>query len=352
MHKYYVQIIAGNYLKNLAAETIALNVHEKFLYGLTKDEFANGYFALLSLMRQLYSDIANNPTEFGMTLKEIENINAKTPDYTNSNTSFLRMPNLLYILGVSSELAPDGVLTVDCSLLYSNSKPLKITGLPALLTSLRDYGFEISEPLTVSYIDNPFLTTVLKSMANALFELTGGDLRNSKNDYFYMMHPGLLANENVKEPKLYIDSLLSALAPSQRLFASELHDFVESNTKQDVRKSQLMRNEWICTYTNKQTKKVLMGLHTSQDKLAVKLNLQNIGQYISLIMGMPDSIQDVVINGGFECGGCNPRCSGGFAFEINGKQYNKCRCGSFMFGGLTSESVAHFKHLIEKELSL
>jgi len=65
---------------------------------------------------------------------------------------------------------------------------------------------------------------------------------------------------------------------------------MEDDTKHSVRKSQLMRNDWTCTYTSKKNKKVLMSLQVKQDKLYVKLNLQNINKYIPLVMNMPDKI--------------------------------------------------------------
>jgi len=358
--KYYVQVIAHNYLKNVVADSISIKVHDKFLYGLNTEEFAEGYNSLLSLVRQLYKDIAVNPSDFGTILKEAEDIDARNTEYTNSNASFLRVPNLLYMLGISSTLEPNGALSVDCGILLANAKALKITGLPLLLAKLRDYGFDISdfgkapktgETLLVAYMDNRFFTTALKSMADALSELTKGDLRNPKNDYFYMMHPTLIDNEVVKEPKLTISTIYNALDPVQRGFAANLHDYVTNTTKHSIRKGQLMRNEWTSTYTGKKSKKVLMSLQVKQGNLSVKLNLQNINQYISLIADMPERFQNVITNGGWECGQCNPRCSGGFMFEVDSKAFNKCHCGSFVFGDLFAEDIDYFERLIAKELA-
>jgi hypothetical protein len=111
-----------------------------------------------------------------------------------------------------------------------------------------------------------------------------------------------------------------------------------------------MRNEWTSTYTTKKSKKVLMSLQVSQDKLSVKLNLSNLNQYISILKDMPKNISDAITDGGWECGGCNPRCSGGFAFEFNGNSYNKCHCGSFVFSTLAVEDIVYYESLINMEL--
>jgi len=356
--KYYVQIIASNYLKNVTSGQTDINIHNKFLHGLSQEEFADGFSTLLSLIYQLYRDISDSPANFNMMLKKAEDVNAKTTDYTNSNASFLRVPNLLYILGVSSTLEPDGALTVDCSMLTASAKTLKITGLPLLLAKLREYGFDISdfgktpkagETLSIAYIDNRHLTIALKSMADALSELTNNDLRNPKNDYFYMMHPALLENETVKEPKLGIDSIYNTLDCAQRDLAATFHKIAADSTTHKIRKGPLMRNDWTCTYTGKKNKKVLMSLQINQHNLSVKLNLPNINRYIYLAADMPNSIQNVIKHGGWECGGCNPRCSGGFAFEMDGEAYNKCHCGSFVFSDFSAENLKYYADLLEKE---
>jgi len=358
--RYYVQAIAENYLKNVIADPVSINVHNKFLHGLSTDEFLEGFKSLLSLMRQLYGDIAENPADFGMILKDVVDIDAKNADYTNSNASLIRVPNLLLLLGARANLGSDMTLTIDGGVLIQEAKKLKITGLPLLLAKLMEYGFEINdfdkspvagEMLSVSYIDNRNLTATLKSMAVALSEMNKGDLKSPKKDYFYMMHNGLLENEAVKEPKPTFDVIYNVLDPVQRGYADDLHEIVADYSKQNIRMGGLMRNDWSCAYTGKKNKKVLMSFQVHQDNFSVKLNLNNINQYIYLVAEMSDKIKNVVRNGGYECGSCNPRCSGGFKFEMDGEAYNKCHCGSFVFSGLTEEDIAYCKNLLKEEIS-
>jgi len=265
----------------------------------------------------------------------------------------------LYVLGISSSLDHNGVLTIDWGTLAANGKPLKITGLPVLLFKLRDYGFEVSdfgkspkagEALYLSFADNRYLTAALKAMADALFELTKGDLRNPKNDYFYMLHPALLEYETVKEPKLNIDSVINAISQTQHGFAHAFHEIVKDYTKHNIRIGQLMRNEWACTYTSKKNKRVLMSLKINQDCLYVKLNLLNINKYMSMVANMPIRIQNAIKNSGWECGECNPCCNGGIAFEMDGESHNKCSHGSFVFHDLNEDNLKYYKQLLEKEM--
>lgn len=356
--QYYIQVIAQNYLKNVIDDPDSMKVHEKFLHGLEQKQFKEGFLTLLSLVRSLYADVARDPDSFGMLLKDMIDINAKNTDYTNSNASFLRLPNLLFILGARAELQPDMTLTIDGGVLTSSAKELKITGLPLLLSKLREYGFEINgmektmktgDIITVSYTDNQALTTILKAMAEALLEMNNGDIKKQKN-YFYIMHCGILESEKVKEPKLTVESIYHALDPLRSESAAVLNESVDDVTKQVIRMGGFMRNDWSCVYTRKDNKKVLMSLQINQEVLSVKLNLQHISKYMPLVAEQPEKIGESIRSNGWDCGHCNSSCSGGFAFEMDGKAYNKCRCGSFVFEDITMEDVISCRKLLSQEL--
>jgi hypothetical protein len=142
MCQYYVQVIAANYLKNIVDQPDRIIVNKAFLHGLEEDEFQSGFCELLSTVRSLYSDIASNPKEFDMLLRENTVPNAKNADYTQSNISFLRVPNLLFLIGFYGELQPDMSVIIAGDKLSGGAKVLKITKLQALMNKLTDYGFE------------------------------------------------------------------------------------------------------------------------------------------------------------------------------------------------------------------
>lgn len=358
-YQYYVQVIAGNYLQNVMDAPVDMEVHERFRCGLEEKQFQEGFAALLTLIRKLYFDISTEPGRFGMLLKEVAEINAKNTDYTNSGTSFLRVPNLLFLLGLRSELQSDFTLLIDSGTAASDAKVLKVTGMPLLLSVFENYGFRVAglnktmkagEMISVSYPDNPALTVALKAMAGALLELNKGDIRKSKN-YFYMMHYGLLEGEKVKEPKLTVESIYRALDHERGEIASSLHERVADITKQKIRMGGFMRNDWSCVYTGIKNKKVLMSLQVDQEKLSVKLNLLHIGEYISLVEELPMSIQEAIRINGWDCRYCNPGCSGGILFKMGNTEYNKCRCGSFVFEDLSKADVSSCLVLLNKEVT-
>lgn len=356
---YYVQQIAGNYLKNVVNnEETMLKVNPSYFQGLEPEAFTDGFRALSALTRSLYAQIADDPTAFGMLLKENAEDNPKNADYTNSNASFIRVPNTLLLLGYVGELTGDRALTCGGEKLSAAAKALKITGLPFLLMKLSDFGFtweglgktvKPSDRVTASYPDCPALTVALKAMAEAQMAVNGGKLNSSKN-FFYMMHAGLLSEEKPKAPKLTAGDVFRTLDASPREAAQKLDAFASREAKTTVRMGGFMRNDWSCVYTGSKSKKVLMTLQTEQDRLFVKLNLQHIGRYINQVNTYPAFITEPVRNGGWECGRCHSSCAGGFAFELDGQAYNKCRCGSFVFESVTPDTIPFFLELLTMEL--
>lgn len=356
---YYVQEIAVNYLKNLTDEPGTMKVHPSFLYGAYKEQFREGFLALHRLMKSLYADIIKDPAGFGMLLKEIVEPNAKNADYTNSGGSFVRVPNLLFALGAAGILRPDFSLEIDGAKLLAIAKTLKITSLPLLLRKLGDYGLvtdgadktvKESDLLIVAYPDSHYLPVALKAMAEATLILNKGDIKKSKA-FFYILHSGLLEKEKVTPPKLTAGAVFHTLDEARRKTAETLHDTVASGSKLEVRMGGLMRNDWSCVYTGTGSKKVLMSLKTEQDRLDAKLNLQNIGKYIDTVKEFPEAVFDIIRDSGWECGHCHDSCAGGFAFELEGKAYNKCRCGAFYFADIAPDAVPYCQTLLEKEMA-
>jgi hypothetical protein len=62
------------------------------------------------------------PSGFGMLLKESVGCNAKNTDCTNSNASFIRVPNLLLVFGAGGALQPGMPLELDGEKLLAAAK--------------------------------------------------------------------------------------------------------------------------------------------------------------------------------------------------------------------------------------
>jgi hypothetical protein len=356
--QYYIQEIAGNYLKNLSGEAEDFKVAPVFLYGTDRQDFVSGYNALVRLFKSLYNDIISNPASFGMLLKEMEISNAKNSDYTGSGQSLVRVPNLLFVLGAEGELQPDMSLRLEGAKLTAAAKELKITGLPLLLKKLTDYGLVMeglnktvkeNDVIAVSYPDNRYMLIALKALAEAMLILNKGDRKKPKA-YFYMLHSGLLASEKVKNPKLGLTHMRRTLDIEKQKMAEALDETVSAFCKLTVRMGGFLRNDWSCVYTGSASKKVVLSLSTVQDRRSAKLNLQNINKYIDTIAEYPENIRETIKTCGWDCGHCHDSCAGPFSFEFEGKAYNKCRCGAFAFQDISKDELPYCKELLNKEL--
>ncbi len=95
-----------------------------------------------------------------------------------------------------------------------------------------------------------------------------------------------------------------------------------------------------------------MSLKLTPDSYDVKLNLANIGKYTELLSDFPKTLIKEIENSGWGCNNCSSKCEGGFAFELDGTPYKKCRCGSFVFISPGKSDSELLLGLLKKELEL
>jgi len=349
---YYIQKIAENYIRNLTDEPEQMIVHESYLQGLSNDEFKGGFLALQRLVRSLYIDIKNNPLDFGVPAIEIDEGNPKSKlDFTKSNTGFMRVPNLLYALGLTGRLSDDMNLSVNNEALFAAAKALKITKVKDLIEKVKDYGFEIlgTNELTISYPDCRALTAGLKSMAEARAKCRPQDV-----EYFCLVMPQLLEKETIKKISFGFDALHKSLNETNKPIAQTLHGFALTGAKANINSilCGVRSNSWSCVYTGKKSKRVLMTISTRQESLNIKLNLENMNSYMDEVMEMPEDFREKIRTNGWGCSKetCNPRCAGGFVFEMGNVVYSKCRGGAFFFGNISANDVNNLKTLLECEM--
>jgi hypothetical protein len=235
---------------------------------------------------------------------------------------------------------------------------LKITKSQFLLKKLEDYGFETEgasktiqpgDILSVSYPQNRFVMAALKSMAESMMNILGHDTKKAKN-HFYIMDYRLLESEKPKEPKFTFAHMRHALTDEQKKLAERFDRFITQHARPAVRMGGFSRNDWACAYQLLSNKRVILTLIVNQDEFSVKLNLEHLHQYIDNVQRYPREIGEAIKSGGWDCRRCHGNCAGGFAFEYEGKPYNKCRCGSFVFDHLKDDMVQYYLELLDKEI--
>ena len=357
--KYDVQQIARNYMRNLPDGTETFKVHPMYLQGLLEEEFKDGYNALIQLKRDIYTGVITNPKDFGMPLIPIGSFH----DYPKSHSKFLRVPRLLYAIGLVGVLGADMTLYVNGQEFLEAAKQLLITGTLDLLHQFTDYGFEIAglsdkinsnDELIFSYPDCRALTVVLSSMAKACAPDTSRGAMYTNKGYFHVMSPHLFEFETPKNINCGIEYLYRCLNDQNRETAKALHDLITSKGhKLKTQLGGLMRNNWTFTYTGKKSKRVLMFLQTRQDNLIIKLNLENIDEYKNEIMQIPEHIREHIRNNGHKCDRtdrCLPKCMGGIVYSLDDVEYFTCRVSAFLFYNISAADLPYIKKLIELEM--
>ena len=319
-----------------------LNVHKTYLNGLDADEFRSGMDALARTLKTMYTGMINEPQLYAM----------KDPDDVKGlvkNTNFL-------LLLAQKAILNDGSLEVDGQILGTALKDARVTKPEIYFQILEPLGFtvaglgkkiEASESIIVSFPDNGFLLTALKAVADAAGAFSPIN-PNTGNYYFELLDHRALENYPAAEPKLTMEYILTKLSGESREVAGMFYEFIKPLAKCDIKGS--IGHYWTPTFTLKSTKKVIMSLKLTLDSHDVKLNLANIGKYTELLEDLPAKMMGEIKDGGWSCGNCGPKCAGGFAFELDGKSYNKCRGGSFLFDRVASDTVTLYKEMLEMEL--
>lgn len=354
--RYYVQDIAVNYQRNLSDEPSAYTIQPDHLHGVDEAEMKSGYRALRSLFAQLYRDIEADPASFSMLLRESLVPDVKGSAYTLSNQSLVRVPNLLFAFGVWGELDADGGLVIRGDALNEAIKMLKITKALALMNHLSQYGLEITgasrtlgpaDQVTLRCPDSRFLPAALKAIATAMLAINKGNPKRSK-ELFYALTTGLLETAPGKAPSLPLDAMCRTISPERAEIARQFDRIISPYAKQKVTLSGIMRNDWGCVYTLTSNKRIVLTLNVYQQALYVKMNLAHLSEYTALLDACSDALRGAMLST-WECGHCNPGCTGGFQFTYQDKAYNKCRGGAFQVPDIRAEQVADCLRFLEKE---
>ena len=355
--KYYVQVIARNYLKKLPAQIETVRIHPSYLQGLTEGEFKDGYAALVGFMRDLYTGIIDNPSDFGMPLIDIPAEEHENSNCTKSHAKFVAIPRLILAIGGVGILGTDMTLNVNGGEFNKRAKQLKISNAAALLHIFTEYGFEITgaykkidndDEIKIEYPDCRTLTAALKSICEA-------QNKNGGLEYFYMMTPQLIESETPKI-KFGVDDLFHYLSDENRKIAEVLHGVVVSQSNYKIPKAFSGGNSHnirTCIYTGKKTKKTIMMLKTRDGSLSIKLIMENINGYTDEIMQMPEHIRINLCDNGPPCNRaqwCLPRCIGGIEFEMKGIAYKICRVDGFWFWNLSTGDLPYVTKLLELEM--
>ena len=324
-----------------------MTVHANYLYGLSLEEFASGMDELAQMFKSIYTGMINEPQLYAMK-------NGDDHKDLEKNMNFLM------------QLAQKGNLNnefieVDGKILASALKEAKVTKPETYFKILELLGFMVSglgkkidtsDRIIVEYPDHHYLLTALKSMADAIGMFSKSKPHKQSSIHFELLDYRVLNNYPATEPKTTMEYLLSKLKGESGAVTEMLYEFVEPLTTCNIKGG--IGHYWTPTFTLKSTKRVIMSLKITLDNHDVKLNLSNLSKYTEILDNFPAKIINEITDNGWGCNGsgCNPNCAGAFSFYLNGKSYNKCRGGSFVFRAPNKNEADLLLKLLKREIEI
>lgn len=143
---------------------------------------------------------------------------------------------------------------------------------------------------------------------------------------------------------------LQSVEESSRDFVAELHELLsESGCKCDIKEA---KSGFVVSYVK--NKKTLMNYVRRKTGTKSRIYAANIGSYQELLDTLPPKMKSDIAKAPpckrlLDSTACNPKCSMGYTFTMDGEEYKKCRNNAFMFA-LSEENNGFIKEFLEREL--
>lgn len=149
------------------------------------------------------------------------------------------------------------------------------------------------------------------------------------------------------------EDFLQSVGESNRAFVAELHGFLtENGCKCDIKEA---KSGFVVSYIK--NKKTLMNYVQRKTGTKARIYAANVGSYQELLNTLPPKMKSEIVKAA-PCKrlsdfnnptACNPKCSMGYTFTMDGEEYKKCRSTAFMFA-LSEENNEFIGNFLEKEL--
>ena len=280
-HLYCCQNTAQNFYDHIIPVPNDFDANSSCLCGVGKQDFIIGLKALTDIIKSMYADMIQNPSEYGLPLIEDVEYSPFNPKAAESKNSSHRLIVLLHALVQCGELSSDEI-TVNNRNFSEVCKKLKskykITNSKLIFDKLRDFGF-VYDNFVLSYPDNndviPALYSYMKDNAlreNPIFSL----------NYFLVM----------LEVPTRQTIFAGYLSGSEREFFTELNKFMDSEGYV-TGSAPDYRNFAIEYVMDSKSEKRLLRCYSDFGKLRIALKLHNADCYADSIQKMPEKIKQM-----------------------------------------------------------
>ena len=137
-----------------------------------------------------------------------------------------------------------------------------------------------------------------------------------------------------------------------RSFVSEMNEYLtENGCKCDVK---LQKSGYVVSYVLNSSKRTLATFISRKTGMKLRIYPEHIQEYQSFLDTLPENVKKDIKKASvckrlINPGDCNPKCTRGYTFVLDGEQYQKCRYMAFQIT-LSEENNPYIKQFLEKEL--
>ena len=137
-----------------------------------------------------------------------------------------------------------------------------------------------------------------------------------------------------------------------RIFVSEMNEYLtENGCKCDVK---LQKSGYVVSYVLNSSKRTLATFISRKTGMKLRIYPEHIQEYQSFLDTLPEKVKKDIKKASvckrlINPGDCNPKCTRGYTFVLDGEQYQKCRYMAFQIT-LSEENNPYIKQFLEKEL--
>lgn len=148
------------------------------------------------------------------------------------------------------------------------------------------------------------------------------------------------------------DAFLQSVEEQNRDFVSQLHEFLSDNGCEcNIKQA---KSGFVVSYVR--NKETLMNYVQRKTGTKARIYAANIGSYQEILDILPPKIKSDIAKAApckrlLDPSACNPKCSMGYTFTMDGTVYKKCRISAFMFA-LSEDNNEFIRKFLENELGI
>lgn len=350
-HLYCCQNTAQNYLDHITPVPDDFKVDPDCLYGINKGDFIEGLKKLTDIIKEIYSDMIQNPAEYGLPLVEDIEYKPFNPKAAESKGSASRLISTLKALVQCGELC-GGEIIVNKKLFSElcKTKEYKVSNSSMIFKKLNDFGFAVgsfngkvfdknSDAFSFSYLDDNSIAPVLygfmknKPLKDPLFSLNyywAIKQEDRPADNHQMIFAEYLSGDERRFFKLFVECMenegfVTGSAADYKYFSIE---YVIDAKKE----------------------KRIARCHSDYGRLKIRLQLHKSDSYIEYIENLPERIKQMFRKES-TCRSCRDNCWLPLKRTFEGITYIDCGYGNY-FDILCydPDDINYYQQLIQHEV--